>query len=93
MITSFQLYEGLRESSKELTIKEEEFGLTLAHYNYAFYEKLNMMGRPKDAYDYYRWSLGHWPSEKYIPDEEGLCQSNAPGNNDGYNYGNYNIRP
>ena len=49
--------------------------------------------KPKDAYDYYRWSLGHWPSEKYIPDEEGWCQSNAPGNNDGYNYGNYNIRP
>ena len=39
------------------TIKEEEFGLTLAHYNYAFYEKLNMMGRPKDAYDYQNWEF------------------------------------
>ena len=36
-------------------IKDEEFGLNLAHFNYSFYEKLNMMGRPKDAYDYQMW--------------------------------------
>jgi len=37
-------------------IEDEEFGLSLAHFNYAFYEKLNMMGRPKDAYDYQMWN-------------------------------------
>lgn len=36
-------------------IKEEQYDLKLAHFNYAFYEKLNMMGRPKDAYDYQNW--------------------------------------
>jgi len=36
-------------------IKDEEFGLNLAHFNYSFYEKLNMMGRPKDAFDYQMW--------------------------------------
>lgn len=36
-------------------IEEEEYGLSLAHFNYAFYEKLNMMGRAKDAFDYQMW--------------------------------------
>jgi hypothetical protein len=36
-------------------IKEDEYNLNLAHFNYAFYEKLNMMGRPKDSYDYQNW--------------------------------------
>tara|TARA_R110000868_G_scaffold358487_1_gene620201 strand:- start:2754 stop:9545 length:6792 start_codon:yes stop_codon:yes gene_type:complete len=36
-------------------IEEPEYGLSLAHFNYAFYEKLNMMGRAKDAYDYQMW--------------------------------------
>ena len=36
-------------------IDDTEFGLSLAHFNYAFYEKLNMMGRPKDAFDYQMW--------------------------------------
>ena len=36
-------------------IEDKEYGLSLAHFNYAFYEKLNMMGRPKDAYDYQMW--------------------------------------
>ncbi|NBO99561.1 MAG: hypothetical protein EBU90_05470 [Proteobacteria bacterium] len=36
-------------------IKEDTYNLKLAHFNYAFYEKLNMMGRPKDAYDYQNW--------------------------------------
>lgn len=44
------------ESSEEYKkIEDPEFGLTLAHFNYAFYEKLNMMGRAKDAYDYQMW--------------------------------------
>jgi len=36
-------------------IEEPEYGLSLAHFNYAFYEKLNMMGRAKDAFDYQMW--------------------------------------
>jgi len=37
-------------------IEDKEFGLSLAHFNYSFYEKLNMMGRAKDAYDYQMWN-------------------------------------
>jgi sulfur carrier protein ThiS len=36
-------------------IEDKEYGLSLAHFNYSFYEKLNMMGRPKDAFDYQMW--------------------------------------
>lgn len=36
-------------------IKDDQYNLNLAHFNYAFYEKLNMLGRPKDAYDYQNW--------------------------------------
>ena len=36
-------------------VEDKEYGLNLAHFNYAFYEKLNMMGRAKDAYDYQMW--------------------------------------
>jgi len=46
------------ETTEEyVTIKEPEYSLNLAHFNYAFYEKLNMMGRPKDAYDYQNWQM------------------------------------
>jgi len=45
------------ETSEEyIKIQDEEFGLNLAHYKYSFYEKLNMMGRPKDAFDYQMWN-------------------------------------
>jgi hypothetical protein len=44
------------ETSEEYTtIQEPQYNLNLAHFNYAFYEKLNMMGRAKDAYDYQNW--------------------------------------
>jgi hypothetical protein len=44
------------ESSEQYNkIEDEEFNLSLAHFNYAFYEKLNMMGRAKDAFDYQMW--------------------------------------
>jgi len=44
------------ESSEQYKrIEDSEFGLSLAHFNYAFYEKLNMMGRAKDAFDYQMW--------------------------------------
>ncbi|NDB81396.1 MAG: hypothetical protein EB127_01415, partial [Alphaproteobacteria bacterium] len=44
------------ESTEEYTtIQEPKYNLNLAHFNYAFYEKLNMMGRAKDAYDYQNW--------------------------------------
>jgi hypothetical protein len=46
------------ETTEEyVTIKEPEYDLNLAHFNYAFYEKLNMMGRPKDAFDYQNWQM------------------------------------
>lgn len=45
------------ESSEEYKqIEDTEYKLNLAHFNYSFYEKLNMMGRPKDAYDYQMWN-------------------------------------
>jgi hypothetical protein len=44
------------ETSEEYKkIEEPEYDLSLAHFNYAFYEKLNMMGRAKDAFDYQMW--------------------------------------
>jgi len=44
------------ETSEEyISVPDPDYGLKLAHFNYAFYEKLNMMGRPKDAYDYQMW--------------------------------------
>lgn len=44
------------ETTEEYTtIQEPQYNLNLAHFNYAFYEKLNMMGRAKDAYDYQNW--------------------------------------
>ena len=42
-------------STQYKQIEDKEYGLNLAHFNYSFYEKLNMMGRPKDAYDYQMW--------------------------------------
>lgn len=42
-------------SEEYVKIEDSEFGLSLAHFNYSFYEKLNMMGRPKDAFDYQMW--------------------------------------
>ena len=37
-------------------VVDREYGLALAHFNYAFYEKLNTMGRAKDAFDYQNWN-------------------------------------
>lgn len=42
-------------SDQYVTVPDVDYNLRLAHFNYAFYEKLNMMGRPKDAYDYQMW--------------------------------------
>ena len=45
------------ETSEEyVTVPDKKYGLKLAHFNYAFYEKLNTMGRPKDAFDYQMWN-------------------------------------
>ena len=45
------------ETSEEyITVPDKKYGLKLAHFNYAFYEKLNTMGRPKDAFDYQMWN-------------------------------------
>ena len=48
-------------------IEDKEFGLSLAHFNYSFYEKLNMMGRPKDAYDYQMWD--YFDEDNILPPE------------------------
>ena len=51
----FDFFLRPEESNYFKLIKEDTYDLKLAHFNYAFYEKLNMMGRPKDAYDYQNW--------------------------------------
>jgi hypothetical protein len=51
----FDFFLRPEESNYFKLIKEDTYDLKLAHFNYAFYEKLNMMGRPKDSYDYQNW--------------------------------------
>jgi hypothetical protein len=56
------------KSSEEYIVrKDEKYGLNLAHFNFSFYEKLNMMGRPKDAFDYQNWKLFN-PKDAIVPD-------------------------
>ena len=56
------------KSSEEYIVrKDEKYGLNLAHFNFSFYEKLNMMGRPKDAFDYQNWKLFD-PKDAIAPD-------------------------
>jgi hypothetical protein len=51
----FDFFLRPEKSEDYITVEDTEYGLNLAHFNYAFYEKLNMMGRAKDAYDYQNW--------------------------------------
>jgi hypothetical protein len=51
----FDFFLRPEKSEDYITVEDTEYGLNLAHFNYSFYEKLNMMGRAKDAYDYQNW--------------------------------------